>query len=187
MTRLALSSRLKRVKLVVLDVDGVLTDGTFGITASGSEIKFFHAHDGAGIKYLRRAGIHVALLSGRSASAVEHRAKELGIRHVFQGYKHKLEGFEKLAHRTKIRPDQICFVGDDFPDIPVMNRVGLAVAVADARPEVLKAAHCVTHAEGGRGAVREICEKIIKAQGKWDKIIARYGLGDSDPEIGADS
>ena len=187
MTGLALNSRLKRVELVVLDVDGVLTDGTFGITGSGREIKFFHAHDGAGIKYLRRAGIRVALLSGRAAPAVKHRAKELGIRHVFQGYKYKLEGLEKLVHQTEVRPERICFVGDDLPDIPVMNRVGLAVAVVNARPEVLKTAHYVTRAEGGRGAVREICEKILKAQGKWGKIIARYGLVDSDPETGGDS
>ena len=187
MTRLALSSRLKRVKLVVLDVDGVLTDGTFGVTDSGSEIKFFHAHDGAGIKYLQRADIRVALLSGRSARAVTHRAKELRIRYVFQGYKYKLEGIEKLVYRAGVTLDQVCFVGDDLPDIPVMNRVGLAVAVANARPEALKIAHYVTRVGGGRGAVREVCEKILKAQGKWDKMIARYGLADSCPEAGGDS
>jgi len=162
--------------MVVLDVDGVLTDGVIRVGADGEEIKSFHVHDGAGIKYLIRAGIEVAVLSGRRAKAVSRRARELGIKHVLQGYKFKAEGLKKLTRATGIPADAMCFVGDDLPDIPVMRAVGLAVAVSDARPEVRRIAEYVTLAGGGRGAVRELAEKILKAQRKWGRIVARYGL-----------
>ena len=171
-----LNARLKCIRLVALDVDGVLTDGTLGVTGGGGEIKFFHTHDGAGVKYLQRAGIRVAILSGRRAQAVDHRAKELGIRLVLQGVKFKLVGLKRLARLAKIPAGSMCYVGDDLPDIPVMRQVGLAVAVADARPEVRRAAHWVTRARGGRGAVREVAERILKAQRKWANIVVRYGL-----------
>jgi 3-deoxy-D-manno-octulosonate 8-phosphate phosphatase (KDO 8-P phosphatase) len=108
---------------------------------------------------------------------VKHRARELGIRHVLQGYKRKLEGLTRLARRVGIPPERMCFVGDDLPDIPVMRKVGFAVAVASARQEVIRAAHWVTRAGGGNGAAREVAEKILKAQGKWRGVTARYGLG----------
>ena len=176
MKQISLNTRIKRIKLVAFDVDGVLTDGTFGITSRGGEIKFFNVHDGAGVKYLERAGIRSAILSGRSAKAVVHRARELGIRYVLQGFKFKLDGLEKLLYQAKVTSGEICFVGDDLPDIPVMRKVGLAVAVANARPEVRRIAHWTTRAAGGRGAAREVAEKILKTQGKWAGIIARYGL-----------
>jgi 3-deoxy-D-manno-octulosonate 8-phosphate phosphatase (KDO 8-P phosphatase) len=171
-----LSDRIRRVKLVVFDADGVLTDGTIYLMPDGREIKAFNALDGTGIKYLERAGVATAVLSGRRSSAMNHRAREMGMRYVLQGYKRKLAGLAKLARVAKVPPERMCFVGDDLPDIPVMEKVGFAVAVAGARPEVIRAAHWVTERGGGRGAAREVAEKILKAQRKWRSIIARYGL-----------
>ena len=167
---------LKRIQLVIFDVDGVLTDGAILLTPDGREIKRFHVHDGTGIKYLERAGIQTAILSGRSSRATARRAAELGIRHVLQGYKRKLDGLKRIMKATGLPAEKICFMGDDLPDIPVMRAVGYAVAVADARPEVIQRANWVTRAGGGRGAARELAEKLLKAQGKWRKIISRYGL-----------
>jgi len=174
--RAEISSRMRRVRLVALDVDGVLTDGSILVADDGREVKVFNAHDGAGVKYLERAGIRTAILSGRRVPAVAHRARDLGIRYVLQGFKFKMQGLERLVRRSGVAPEEMCYVGDDLPDIPVMRKVGLAVAVADARPEVRRAAHWVTRAPGGRGAVREIAERVLKAQRKWRGIILRYGL-----------
>jgi 3-deoxy-D-manno-octulosonate 8-phosphate phosphatase (KDO 8-P phosphatase) len=171
-----LEDRIRRVKLVAFDADGVLTDGTIYLMPDGRELKAFNALDGTGIKYLERAGIVTAVLSGRRSAAVNRRAREVGTRYVLQGYKRKLAGLAKLARRAKVPPERMCYVGDDLPDIPVMRKVGFAVAVAGARPEVIRAAHWVTERGGGRGAAREVAEKILKAQGKWRSIIARYGL-----------
>ena len=171
----AVLTRIRRVKMVIFDVDGVLTDGGILLMPDGREIKAFNVLDGTGIVYLERAGIVTAILSGRAARAVNLRARELGIRHVLQGYKRKLDGLEKLARRARIPPERMCYVGDDLPDIPVMRKVAFAVAVAGARPEVIRAAHWVTTAGGGRGAAREVAEKILKTQGKWRGILARYG------------
>ena len=172
----AIVERIRRVKLVVFDVDGVLTDGTIYLMPDGREIKAFNALDGAGLKYLERAGIATAVLSGRRSAAVKYRAREVGMRYVLQGYKRKLEGLARLERRCKVPPGEMCYVGDDLPDIPVMGKVGFAVAVAGARPEVIRAAHWVTGQSGGRGAAREVAEMVLKTQGKWRSIIARYGL-----------
>lgn len=180
-----LLDRIRRVRLVVFDVDGVLTDGSIYIGADGREAKRFNVHDGTGIKYLQRAGIPTAILSGRRADAVTHRARELDMAPVLQGYKFKMDGLDRIIRRTKVPADAICFVGDDFPDIPVMRAVALGVAVADARPEVLACAHWITSARGGCGAVREIAERILRVQGRWAAIIERYGLVPSGrPEAG---
>ena len=176
MTKSTLQKRIQAIRLVALDVDGVLTDGSIIWTGSGEEIKVFNVHDGAGIKYLERAGIQTAILSGRRAKPVTVRAKELGIRHVLQGFKFKMQGLEKLVNRAKVSPREICYVGDDLPDLPVMHEVGLAIAVPNARPEVRRAAHWVTRTRGGHGAVREVAEKILRGQKLWGRIIARYGL-----------
>ena len=176
MKRPTLATRMKRIRLVAFDCDGVLTDGTIRITSTGREIKSFSVLDGTGIKWLQRAGLQTAILSGRKSRAVTLRAGELGIRHVLQGVKLKTNGLRTLLARSKVAPEEICFVGDDLPDIPVMRRVGLAVAVADARPEVRRIAHWTTRAKGGRGAVREVAEKILKLQSKWGALVARYGL-----------
>lgn len=169
-------TRLQQIRLVVLDCDGVLTDGTICINADGSEAKTFHVHDGCGVKYLQRAGLKTAILSGRTAAAVAHRAKELGIKHVLQGYKTKLEGLKELLRKTRLEAEAVCYVGDDLPDLPVLRAVGFGVAVANARAEVRKAADYVTRARGGNGAVRELAEMILKAQAKWGGIMDRYGL-----------
>ena len=160
--------------MVVMDVDGVLTDGRVHLIEGIGELKQFHVHDGTGIKYLHRAGLRTALISGRQSSAVEMRAKELGIEDVCQGVKVKMKALEDLLARRKLDPKELCFIGDDLPDLPVMRRVGVSVAPANARPEVRQAAHIVTRAAGGEGAVREFAEMLLRAQGKWETIMARY-------------
>lgn len=170
-----LNARIKRIRLVAFDVDGVLTDGSILLTAGGSEIKVFNARDGVGIKYLERAGVLTGIISGRKSKAVDRRASELGIRFVLQGCKRKLACLERLVKMSGVSRGQVCFLGDDLPDIPVMREVGLGVAVADAVPEVRRTAHWVTRNPGGHGAARELAEKILKAQGKWGGIIERYG------------
>lgn len=174
-------ARLRRIESVVFDCDGVLTNGSINIAADGGEVKSFNVHDGSGIKYLQRAGLKTAILSGRRAEAVTRRAKELKISCVFQGRKDKLKALSELCRRMKVGPEAVCYVGDDLPDLPVMRAVGFAVAVADARPEVRKAAHYVTRAAGGAGAAREVAEMILQSQAKWGDILARYlpptGLG----------
>jgi 3-deoxy-D-manno-octulosonate 8-phosphate phosphatase (KDO 8-P phosphatase) len=169
-----LNARLRKVRLVIFDVDGVLTDGTILLGPDGREMKAFNVLDGTGIKYLQRAGLRVALLSGRRSSAVRARARELGIDLVVQGAKVKMDGFAKLLQAAGVTAEESCVVGDDLPDIPVMREAGVGVAVADARDEVLGAADWVTRASGGRGAAREVAEKLLKVQGKWKGIMSRY-------------
>jgi len=169
-------SNLKNIQLVIFDVDGVLTDGSLLISGAGIEMKSFHVHDGTGINYLQRGGLQVAILSGRRSRATTSRAAELEIRHVLQGYKRKLDGLERILKATKVPLRNICYVGDDLPDVPVMLKVGFAVAMANARPEVLRCADWVTRVRGGSGAAREVAEKLLKAQGKWQGILGRYGL-----------
>jgi 3-deoxy-D-manno-octulosonate 8-phosphate phosphatase (KDO 8-P phosphatase) len=165
---------LEGIRAVILDVDGVLTDGRILLSDDGSETKCFHVWDGTGIQYLLRSGIQVAFLTGRESEAVTHRARELGVAHVRQGAKNKLPAYESLLADLGLADADVCYVGDDLPDIPVMRRVGFSVAVADAREEVRALAHHVTHAPGGAGAVREIAERILKATGKWAAILSRY-------------
>ncbi len=161
-----LARRARGVRLAIFDVDGVLTDGSIFMGARGEAFKVFNIKDGHGLKMLREAGIATAILSGRSHKAVDRRAKELSIDHVIQGRSDKLPEFEKLIKRLKIDAGACAFMGDDMPDLPVMKRCGLAVAVADAVEAVRDAAHYVTRAPGGRGAVRELCELVLDAQGQ---------------------
>jgi 3-deoxy-D-manno-octulosonate 8-phosphate phosphatase (KDO 8-P phosphatase) len=156
--------RARAVRLAIFDVDGVLTDGRLWIGPSGEAFKAFDIHDGHGVKMLQAAGVATAILSGRESEAVSRRAKELDIRHVVQGAGDKLAAFEELLRRVELRPAECAFVGDDLPDLPVMQRCGLAVAVANAVDAVKSAAHYVTKAPGGRGAVREFCELMIAAR-----------------------
>ncbi|MBC8022904.1 MAG: HAD-IIIA family hydrolase [Burkholderiales bacterium] len=156
--------RARAVRLAVFDVDGVMTDGTLYIGADGEAFKAFNILDGHGVKMLQAAGVAVAIISGRSSRAVEHRAKELGISRVAQGVGDKVAVFEKLAAELGIAHDACAFVGDDLPDLAVMQRCGLAVAVANAVDAVKAAAHYVTSASGGRGAVREFCDLVIEAR-----------------------
>jgi len=167
---------LEAIRAVILDVDGVLTDGGVVLADDGSELKRFHVWDGTAIKYLLRNDIQVAFLSGRESAAVARRAKELGVAHVRQGAKQKLPAYQELLDELGAADEAVCYVGDDLPDIPVMRRAGHAVAVANAREEVQAVADHVTHAPGGQGAVREVAERILKAQGKWATVLGRYGL-----------
>ena len=170
----ALREKVLHVELLVMDVDGVLTDGKALYGTDGLIAVFFNIQDGTAIKYLQRAGLKAAIITGRDVEAVRARAHELGIADVLQGVKVKLEAYEALKERLGLQDEQIAYVGDDLPDLPVMRKVGLSVAVANARPEVLAAADLITETPGGEGAVREVAELILKAQGKWDDIMARY-------------
>jgi 3-deoxy-D-manno-octulosonate 8-phosphate phosphatase (KDO 8-P phosphatase) len=167
-------TRVEKVRLLVLDVDGVLTDGRLYYHDDGMETKAFDVRDGHGIKLAQRAGIEVALISGRSSPCVNKRAADLGITEVVQGPKDKVPTFERLLAEKGLGPEQAAFVGDDLVDLPVMRRAGFAVAVADASEHLFEAAHYVTLARGGRGAVREVIELILAAQGLWEKLAARY-------------
>ena len=167
-------ARVEKVKLLVLDVDGVLTDGRLYYHDDGTESKAFHARDGHGIKLAQRAGIEVALISGRSSPCVNKRAVDLGITEVEQGSKDKVPAFERLLAEKGLGPEQAAFVGDDLVDLPVMRRAGFAVTVAGASEHLFEAAHYVTLAPGGRGAVREVVELILETQGLWEKVAARY-------------
>jgi 3-deoxy-D-manno-octulosonate 8-phosphate phosphatase (KDO 8-P phosphatase) len=166
--------KARAVKLLILDADGVLTDGRIIYTDRGEEVKAFNVKDGHGLKLLMRAGIRVAIITGRSSPAVEHRARDLGITRVFQKALNKIEAYEELRATEKLRDEEICMVGDDLPDLPVLRRCGFAVAVADSVEDVKRVADYVTSKEAGKGAVREVCDIILKAQGLWETVTARY-------------
>jgi 3-deoxy-D-manno-octulosonate 8-phosphate phosphatase (KDO 8-P phosphatase) len=161
----AVLERARRIRLLVLDVDGVLTDGRLFISAAGEELKVFHVRDGAGLVAVQRAGITVAIISGRDSPAVRRRAEELGIRHVFQGVGDKGAQLDRLAAELGVAAEETACVGDDTPDAPMLRRAGLAVAVADAHPALLASAHWVTQSNGGHGAVREVCDLLLSARG----------------------
>jgi 3-deoxy-D-manno-octulosonate 8-phosphate phosphatase (KDO 8-P phosphatase) len=167
-------ARARGVRLALFDVDGVLTDGRLWYGAEGEALKSFHILDGHGLKMLAASGVETGLLSGRDSPATAARARELGLAHVMLGVSDKLARFEELAARLGIPASQCAFVGDDLPDLPVMRRCGLAVAVANAVAEVKAAAHHVTAARGGEGAVREFCEFVMRAQGTLDASADRY-------------
>lgn len=169
-----LRDRISRVRLMIFDVDGVLTDGQVIYLDNGSEMKIFNAQDGHGIKLLQRAGVEVALISGRACPAVEHRAANLGIGRVYQGIKMKVEAYLQLLADTGFTEQETGYMGDDLIDIPVMRRAGFAVAVPNAVPHVLPYAHYVTKASGGRGAAREVCDLILQAQDLWETVTTRY-------------
>jgi 3-deoxy-D-manno-octulosonate 8-phosphate phosphatase (KDO 8-P phosphatase) len=160
-----------RVELLLLDVDGVLTDGRIVYTDGGEEIKAFHVRDGSGLKFWRQSGKRVAILSGRSSHAVSRRATELGIDIVVQGASEKLSAFRRILSDTGLKAELVCAVGDDLPDLPVLLESGLAVAVADAVPELKAVAHFVTPSPGGRGAVREAIEWLMRGQATWDAAV----------------
>ena len=168
--------KARKIKLLLLDVDGILTDGRIYYGEEGREIKCFHVHDGQGIRWLLKERILVGFLSGRSSGAVEMRAKELGISFLFQGVKDKMVVYRKLLQKTKLEPDQVSFMGDDFIDLRLLQNVGLSVSVSNGHPLVQKEVDYVTKAAGGLGAVREVAELIFKAQGKWEFILSNYGL-----------
>jgi len=166
-------NRLKQIKMVLLDVDGVLTCGEIIYSDSGEQIKIFNVRDGVGIRMLKEAGLKVGIITGRKGQALHHRCVNLGIDLIFDGIRRKDKVLDVITDRTGIPKDAMAFVGDDLPDLPVMKQVGLAVAVADAHELIRRQAHIVTNARGGKGAVREISEAILKAQELWDELIGR--------------
>ena len=170
----SLADRCRPITALVLDVDGVLTDGGIVYGDDGVELKQFHVRDGSGLVIWRRAGKRAAVISGRRSRVVEVRAAELGVAPVLQGVADKLAAYRQLLAETGLRPEEVCFVGDDLPDLPVLRSCGLAAAVADACAEVRADAHYVTRAPGGRGAVREVIELVLRCQGQWQGVVERY-------------
>ncbi|MFQ5735726.1 MAG: KdsC family phosphatase [Thermodesulfobacteriota bacterium] len=171
-----LRRKIEGVRLVIFDVDGVLTDGLLIYDDRGVESKSFDVRDGHGIKLLMRTGIEVAIITARESKVVEHRAANLGIELVFQGAKRKIEAFDAVLERLGLAPEQAAYMGDDIIDLPVMRRAGFAATVPDAVDLVLERADYVSTRPGGRGAAREVCELILKAQGRWDEVVAPYLL-----------
>jgi len=169
-----LAARCRPIELLVADVDGVLTDGVIALDDRGVETKHFHVRDGMAYTLWHRAGKQAAILSGRRGAAVEQRAAELKIAHVLQGHEQKATPLRTLIEGLGLVPDQVCFVGDDLADLPVLTAVGLAACPADAVAEVKDAAHLITQAAGGRGAVREVVEFILKSQGSWIELVTRH-------------
>jgi 3-deoxy-D-manno-octulosonate 8-phosphate phosphatase (KDO 8-P phosphatase) len=166
--------RARAVKLVIFDVDGVMTDGTLFLADDGQEYKGFNSLDGHGLKMLKNTGVELGVITGRSSQVVVHRARNLGITHLHQGAHDKLMVYQQLLRDLKLSPEQTAFMGDDVVDLPVMRRVGFAIAVP-AAPDLVKAhSHYITRREGGRGAVREACEFIMRAQGSFDAQMALY-------------
>ena len=163
-----------KLRLLILDVDGVMTDGRIFIDNNGVESKAFNVRDGHGIKMLQRIGVEVAIITGRKSDVVKKRAEELGIKHVYQRSLNKLETYEHLKLQLGIADSEAAFVGDDLVDLPVMRLVALSVAVADADSEVCARADWVTKNGGGSGAVREVTDLIIKASGRWDEAVKNY-------------
>lgn len=183
--------RAQVIRLLILDVDGVLTDGRIIYSDTGDELKFFHVRDGQGIKLAQRAGIEVALITGRHSEVVRHRAQDLGIKRVFQGVRDKIAVLNELRAILHLAPHQVAAVGDDLVDLALFAQVGLAIAVADAVPEAQHAAQWVTSLPGGRGAVREVCELLLKAQGFWEEMVNRLagqgsGLPTTRPRLNAE-
>jgi 3-deoxy-D-manno-octulosonate 8-phosphate phosphatase (KDO 8-P phosphatase) len=169
-------ARARAVRLVILDVDGVLTDGRIIYGTGGMELKAFDVQDGHGVKMFHRAGLRTAILTGRTSEVVARRAEELGIADVVQNVRDKLSAYRELLARHALADAQAACIGDDVTDLPLFARAGLAVAVPGAVPEARAAAHYVTGRTGGRGAVREVLDLILKAQGLWDEALARYRI-----------
>ena len=169
-----LQERFKKVKLVIFDNDGVLTDGRIVYGDYGDELKFFDVQDGHGMVMLHRAGLRTVILSAKKSKINRKRAKELMISEVFEKAVDKLKVYEKILKKFKVAPEEICYVGDDLIDLPVMRRVGVAAAVSNAVDEVKEAAHYVTQKSGGRGAVREVADLLLKTQGLWIQVTEKY-------------
>ncbi len=169
-----LDPRIQPIQLIISDVDGVLTDGGISFDNQGIETKKFHVRDGMGIKLWQRAGHHFAILTARSSHIVKLRAAELNIPIVRQGFEDKFPIAQQIMDELRLAPENVCYIGDDLTDLRVMNSVGLSVAVADAATDVLAAAHMTTNAPGGFGAVRELVEKILRTQKRWDELVRSY-------------
>lgn len=166
--------KARRVKLVILDIDGVMTDGRIIYSIYGDELKFFDVQDGFGITLLNRVGIKSVIITAKKSRIVKLRAKDMKVAKAYHGFHDKLKPFKHAIRKFKVTPEQVCFIGDDLVDLPVLKRVGFAVAVPNAVSEVRQHAHYTTQNKGGRGAVREVCDLILKAQNKWDLATSKY-------------
>jgi 3-deoxy-D-manno-octulosonate 8-phosphate phosphatase (KDO 8-P phosphatase) len=169
-----LPEKLMCIQLLLLDVDGVLTDGAIVYSQDGSETKIFNVKDGLGLKLAMEGGIKVGIVTGRKSPALDHRCRDLGIRYLFAGVQDKAKILEKIVEQTGVAPEHTAYIGDDLPDLSLMRHVGLSIAVADAHKTVLENADWTTSAAGGNGAVREVCEALLKAQAKWEKLIDQF-------------
>jgi len=167
-------ARAAQIKLLIFDVDGVLTDGRLIFGDDGQEYKAFHSRDGHGMKMLQNSGVAVGIITGRTSKVVEHRMANLGIKHVYQGKLEKLPAFEELIAKLGLDAEQVAYMGDDVVDLPIMLRVGLAVATSDAHALVSKHAHWQAPHNGGQGAARDLCELIMEAQGTLDAAMQHY-------------
>ena len=166
--------RIKRIKVLILDIDGVMTDGHIIYSVYGDELKFFDVQDGFGITLLRKAGIKSVIITAKKSRIVKLRARDMKVAKAYQGYMDKVKAFNKAVRKFRVAPEEVCFIGDDLIDLPVLKRVGFAVAVPNAVEEVRQHAHHITERAGGHGAVRELCDLILKSQGKWDLATAKY-------------
>lgn len=169
-----LEQRAKNIKLLICDVDGVLTDGRLFYSANGEMLKAFHVHDGLGLKLLQKAGVEVAIITSRHSKMVEIRMQQLGIEHVYQDQKIKTQALDELLTKLKLEASQAAYVGDDLPDLACMQQVGLSIAVKNAAPTVKQQAHWTTSTSGGSGAVREIAEMLLQAQSKWPLVLEQF-------------
>lgn len=170
---MTMKEKAARIKLLFLDVDGVMTDGTITMNARGEEIKTFDIKDGQGLKLLLQSGVEVVIISGRQSPALEHRARDLGILNLNQGIEDKRDLCRQLIKEKGLRKEQVGSMGDDLPDLALFEESGLRIAVADAVPEVRESADLITRCRGGHGAVREVCEWILKSQGNWNDAVTR--------------
>ncbi len=168
------AARAQRIKLLLMDCDGVLTDGRLWLKSDGDEQKAFHARDGQGISLLHHAGLQTGIITGRRSSAVDRRAQDLKMSYVRQYAKDKVKALEEILAEAGVTTNECAYIGDDVADIPVMRRVGFAVAVSDAVEETKQAAHYTTALKGGEGAVREVCDLILKTQARWDEVMQRF-------------
>jgi 3-deoxy-D-manno-octulosonate 8-phosphate phosphatase (KDO 8-P phosphatase) len=169
-----LREKAKKIKLLILDVDGVLTDGRIIYDSRGRDMKFFDVHDGLGVYLLKKAGIATILITAKGSRAIRPRARDMQVEEIFENISPKTTVLEKVLRRYKVNTDEICFVGDDLVDLGLMRSVGFPIAVFNAAPEIKQAASYITLKQGGRGAVREVAELILKAQGKWEEMVSLY-------------
>ena len=169
-----INEKAARIRLLIFDVDGVLTDGSLFVGDDGQEYKAVNSRDGHGIKMLLKYGVEIAIITGRTSKVVEHRMANLGINHIYQGKLDKLPAYEELRAKLGMSPEETAYVGDDVVDLPVMRQVGLAIAVQDAHPLVLRHSHWQTPSAGGRGAARDVCEMLMEAKGVLQDELGRY-------------
>lgn len=174
MTSAEIIEKAKRIKVFIVDIDGVMTDGRIIYSGYGDELRFFDVQDGLGITLLNKAGIKTVIVTAGKSKIVKHRARDLKVTCTYHGFMDKIDAFNHLLKRFKVTPEEVCFIGDDIIDIPILKRVGFAVAVSNAVDAAKKNAHHITANKGGRGAVREICDLILKSQGKWDSVTSKY-------------